>query len=137
MYINQILIVQWCQTLTNSFKVCNGVIHGGVLSPMLFAVHGDSLFGRLEQSGVGYWCSSVCWWRYTGCAKSCLCTLINICEQFALDYDITFNGNKSQFMFLKGRCSNASAFGINVNRQYVEVYKCAIHVGHSISSGNI
>ena len=53
MYMNQTLRVQWCQTLTSSFKVCNGVKQGGVLSPILFAVYVDSLLGRLEQSGVG------------------------------------------------------------------------------------
>ena len=26
--------------------------------------------------------------------------VLNVCEQFALDYDITFNGTKSQLMFL-------------------------------------
>ena len=51
--MNQTLRVQWCQTLTSSFKVCNGVKQGGVLSPILFAVYVDSLLGRLEQSGVG------------------------------------------------------------------------------------
>ena len=30
--MNQTLRVQWCQTLTSSFKVCNGVKQGGVLS---------------------------------------------------------------------------------------------------------
>ena len=33
MYINQILRVQWCQTLTSSFQVCYGVKQHGVLSP--------------------------------------------------------------------------------------------------------
>ena len=29
MYMNQSLNVQWCQALTSSFKVCNGVKQGG------------------------------------------------------------------------------------------------------------
>ena len=33
--------------------------------------------------------------------RSGIRTLINVCEQFALDYDITFNATKSQPMFLK------------------------------------
>ena len=53
MYMNQTLIVQWCQTLASSFKVCNGVKEGGVLSPILFAVYVESRLSRLEQSGVG------------------------------------------------------------------------------------
>ena len=36
----------------------------------------------------------------------------------------------------KGRFSNVSPCGFHVNRQYVEVSKCAMHLGHSISSGD-
>ena len=32
-------------------------------------------------------------------SRSDIRTLINVCEQFALDYDITFNGTKSQLLF--------------------------------------
>ena len=53
MYMNQTLRVQWCQTLTSSFKVYNGVKQGGVLSLILFAVYVDSMLDRLKQSGVG------------------------------------------------------------------------------------
>ena len=108
-YMNQTLRVQWCQTLTSCFKVCNGVKQGGVLSPILFAVYVDSLLGRLEQSGVGCHIGG----HFVGAlayaddvtlvapSRSGIRTLINVCEQFALDYDITFNGTKSQLMFLK------------------------------------
>ena len=60
--MNQTFRVQWCQTLTSSIQVYNGVKQGG--------------------------------W-------SCIRTLINICEQFALDYDISFNCTKSQLLVLK------------------------------------
>ena len=144
MYMNQILRVQWCQTLTSSFKVCNGVKQSGDLSPMLFSVYVDSLLGRLEQSGVGYdigghfvgalaYADDV---TLVGPSRSGIHTLINVCEQFARDYDITFNGTKHQLMFFKGRFSNVSACGFHVNGQYVEVSKCAMHLGHSISSGD-
>ena len=51
--MNQTLRVQWCQTLTSSVKVCNGVNQGRGLSPILFAVYVDSLLGILEHCGVG------------------------------------------------------------------------------------
>ena len=92
MYMNQTLRVQWCQTLTSSFKVCNGVKQGGVLSPILVAVNVDSLLGRLEKSGVG---CHICG-HFVGAlayaddvtlvapSRSGIHTLINVCEQFAL-----------------------------------------------------
>ena len=38
--------------------------------------------------------------------------------------------------YFKGRYSNVSAGGFHVNGQYVEVSKCTMHLGHSISSGD-
>ena len=34
-YMNQILRIQWSQTLTSSFQICNSVKQGGLLSPIL------------------------------------------------------------------------------------------------------
>ena len=107
MYMNQTLRVQWCQTLASSFKVCNDVKQGGVLSLILFAVYVDSLLGRLEQSGVGChigghlvgtlaYADDV---TLVARGRSGIRTLINVCQQFALDNDITSNGTKSQLMF--------------------------------------
>ena len=39
-------------------------------------------------------------------------------------------------MFFNGRFPNVSACGFHVNGQYVEVSKCAMYLGHSISSGD-
>ena len=101
--MNKILRVQWFQTLTSSFKGCSGVNQGGVLSPILFAVYVDSLVGRLDKSGVGCHIGG----HFVGAlanaddvtlvapSRSGIRTLINVCEQFALDNDITFNGTKS------------------------------------------
>ena len=67
-------------------------------------------------------------------SRSGIGTLSKVCEQFALDYDITLNGTKRQLLFLKGRFSNVSAFGFHVNGQYVEVSKYEMYLGHSKSS---
>ena len=103
-YMNQTLRVQWCQTLTSCFKVCNDVKQGGGLSPIVFAVYVDSLLGRLKQSGVGChiighldgalaYADDV---TLVAPSRSGICTLINVYEQFTFDYDITFNGTNSQ-----------------------------------------
>ena len=102
MCMNQTLTVQWCQTLTSSGKVCNGVKQGVVLFPILFVVYVDSLLSGLEQIGVGCHIGG----HFVGAlgyaddvtlvapSRSGIRTLINVCEQFAL-------GTKSQFRFLK------------------------------------
>ena len=45
--------VQWADTLTNSFRICNGVRQGGILSPFLFAVYIDDLSVQLQSVIVG------------------------------------------------------------------------------------
>ena len=45
--------------------------------------------------------------------------LINVCDKFSLDYDITFNDTNSQLMFFKCSFSNVSACGFHVNGQNV------------------
>ena len=47
MYTHQSLRVKWGSTLSTPFSVMNGVKHGGVLSPILFAVYTDGLLERL------------------------------------------------------------------------------------------
>ncbi|KAG1664568.1 hypothetical protein GQR58_019752 [Nymphon striatum] len=71
------------------------VLQGSVLSPILFSVYMDDLFKRLERSGVG--CSMGNY--FVGCltcaddltliapSKKALQILINICEEYASEYD--------------------------------------------------
>ena len=92
--------VQWCHTITSSLQVCNGVKQGGVLSPILFAVYVDSLLSRLEQSGVG--CHIGAHFVLALAACDYYVTLVVPSRsgiQFALHYDIIFNGTKSQLLF--------------------------------------
>ena len=87
---------------------------GGVLSPILFAIYTDGLLKRLEETGVGCHMSS----RFTGAlayadditllapCKLALSILVSICEKYASEFDILFNGSKSKLLIFKGRFSN-------------------------------
>ena len=44
-------------------NVCAGVRQGGILSPLLFAVHSDGLVQKLESGGFGCWLHGV----FIGC----------------------------------------------------------------------
>ena len=72
------------------------------MSKILFAVYVDSLLGRLEKSG--HFVGALAYddeITLVAPSRSGIRTLINVCEQYALDYDINFNGTKSQKLFLK------------------------------------
>ena len=52
----------------------------------------------------------------------------SICEQYASEYDILFNGSKSKLLFFKGHCCNVSTLGIVVCGQLVEMSDTAVHL---------
>ena len=102
---------------------------GGVLSPILFAIYTDGLFKRLEETGVGCHMDS----RFTGAlayaddltllapCKSALSILVSVCEKYASEFDILFNGSKRKLLFFKGRLFNGMESGVMVNGEMVNI----------------
>ena len=133
--------VKWGSTLSKQFSVVNGVKQGGVLSPILFVVCTDGLLERLKNTGVGCHMGS----RLVGAlayadditllapCKSALSILIRVCQNYAAEYDIMFNGDKSKLLFYKGRSSVMMPSEIMANGEIVGVSKKAVHLGHTIS----
>ena len=60
----------------------------------------------------------------------------SICEHYASEYDILFNGSKHKLLFFKGRCCNVSTLSIVVCGQLVEMSDTAVHLGHTIISND-
>ena len=144
MYTSQSLRVKWGNTVSSEFTVSNGVKQGVVLSPIPFAIYTDGLLKRLEETGVGCHMGS----RFAGAlayadditllapCKSALSILVSVCEKYASEFDILFNGSKSKLLFFKGRFSNGMESGIMVNGELVNISDNAVHLGHTISSSD-
>ena len=127
------MCVKWGNTLSEQFPVINDVKHDAVLllSPNLFAVYTDGLSGRLENTGVGCHMGS----QFVGAlahadditllvfCKSALSILSSVCENYAAEYGIIFNGNKSKLLFFKVRSSVMVPSEIMVNSQIFGVFK--------------
>ena len=62
--------------------------------------------------------------------------LVSVCEKYASEFDILFNGRKSKLLFFKGRFSNGMESGIMVNGEIVNISDNAVHLGHTISSSD-
>ena len=107
MYTSQTLRVKWGHTVSNYFAVRNGVKQRGVLPPLLFAIYTDSLLKRLEDSGVGCHMGG----HFNGALAyvdditllspnmSGLRTLSKVCEEYATEFDVIFNGKKVSCCF--------------------------------------
>ena len=89
----------------------------------------DGLLERLENTGVGCHMGS----RFVEAlalsdditllapCKLALSILIRVFENYAAEYDIMFNGNRSKLLFFKGRFSGMVLSEIIVNGQIVGV----------------
>ena len=85
----------------------NGVKQGGVLSPVLFAVYTDGLLLRFQESRIGCHMGG----HYAGAlayaddiilispSMTGLWKMSSICEQYASEYDILFNGSRVSYYF--------------------------------------
>jgi len=95
--------VRWGGALSVTFNILAGVRQGGLLSPLLFPVYMDVLINRLRRSGLGCCMAN----NYFGCLVyaddiillshfvNTMRSMFAICEQFAFDFDMKFNTQKS------------------------------------------
>ncbi len=123
------------------FEVTNGVKQGGVMSPILFAVYVDGLFHKLKKSGVGSQMSNY----FIGCLLfaddvTLLCPtikglkkMISICERYATEFNIKFNGKKTKLLIFKGKGCKISINKIEVNGDTIHSSEMANHLGHTTS----
>ena len=105
-YKSQQLCVRWCNTLSESFTVSNGVRQGGVLSPILFTIYMDELLLQLKRDGIG------CHWGHLFAGAFCyaddlillapslsaLRIMLCTCEAFAVSPGLKFNSSKTQLI---------------------------------------
>lgn len=101
-----IVCVRWGGALSFWFAISAGVRQGGCLSPILFAVYMDVLINRLKASKFGCRLAG----EFFGCivyaddvlllshSVEAMRHMLTICENFAVDFDVKFNSNKSVFM---------------------------------------
>ena len=104
MYTRQSTCILWNGSRSTVFDTKNGVRQGGVLSPILFCVYMDELFTRIRKSGYGCHVGHISYavFGYADDVKLLSPTirglqkLLEICETFAQEYNVTFNAEKTQ-----------------------------------------
>ena len=140
MYLHQKIQVKWNGKLSEPFSVSNGVRQGGVLSPLFFSIYIDELLCKLKKSGYGCNIGSY-YFGALGYAddvvllcptKEGLRNMIRICENYASEHDLIFNGTKSKLL-IYGNDTNSMP-KLYVNQKEVPVCNTAIHLGNLISN---
>ena len=142
MYIKQKLRVRWRQELSDLFNISNGVKQGGVLSPTLFCIYIDELLIQLEASNVGCYMGGTFAGAFAYAddltllspSVEALNTMIEICNNYASEYDIIFNASKSKIMVYSYDQSIVPINNINMNGVNIEIVNSVVHLGHALTN---
>ena len=137
LYTSQSISVQWNGQKSRLFTTSNGVKQGAILSPILFCVYMDELLLELKKSSLGChigtrFCGSlgyaddVC---VMAPSRYAIQRLLDICDSFALKYDVKFNSSKSQLLLFN--CPS-NVCPITLNGNPLSVSLSGIHLGHPI-----
>ncbi len=110
MYTNQTFRVMWCTYIGDIVSASNGVKQGGVMSPLLFTVYVDELLVRLSKSKYGCYVGQVYCGSF-GYADDVvllaptvfsLNIMLSICSEYAAEYDVLFNADKTKLILCNG-----------------------------------
>ena len=114
-YERQQVCFKWQDTISEHFNVSNGVRQGGILSPLLFNIYMDELLFTLERNGVGCYMGH----HYFGAIgyaddltlicpnRNGLQKMLNNCEEFGVNFNVTFNPNKTVSCIFSKKLCNA------------------------------
>lgn len=139
MYRENSFCVRWknCHSSVHGMK--NGVKQGGILSPKMFILYLDDLFVKLKSSGLGCHING----EYCGIlgyaddltllatSKEELGKMLEICVQFAKEFDLLFNPSKSTFLVFSTTEENT---GISFDGMYIKNVQSVKHLGHVVNS---
>ena len=122
-YSTQKMHIRWGNTVTSSFLVSNGVKQGGIISPILFNVYMDQLSEKLNASNIGGNIGGKLVNHLCYADDICLISLsfvgmqqlLSICDIYAKEHDLLYNGGKSYSLCFKPKCStfNRPTFTLN------------------------
>ena len=139
--MGQKLQVKLDNHISHRFDVTNGVWQGGVLSPLLFSVFVDELLEKLKKKGIGCYIDHL-FTVALGYADDIILLapsvnamneMISICEKYAEEHKILFNGKKSKYLVFGNYEFNPT---ITVNNEPVPRCDSAIHLGHILDTKN-
>ncbi len=92
----------------------------------------DGLLDRHAETGVGCHMGI----RFIGALALAtlfgLKVLVDACEKYAEEYNISFNGSKSRLLLFKGRQSKVSNRSIIVNGVLLNMSESTVHLGHHV-----
>ena len=145
LYTGHQVRVMWNGIFSQRFKVTNGVIQGGILSPVLFCVYLDVLLIALKKDGVG---CHVGQWFIGALAYAddivllaptsrAMRRMLKTCDEFAEMFNLKFNADKSKYLtfspYGKRKTLNATTV-FTIGSNLIEEVEKWTHLGHIINN---
>ena len=140
---HQLSRTQWLTETSDYFTSQNGIRQGGVISPVAFTIYMDELIHRLENMKIGCYIGrefygTLCYAddvTIVAPTISALQKMVDACEQFGHEYDISYNAAKSYCLQIGGAAS-VTRPSIILNGKEIQWSDTAKHLGNVINSGN-
>ena len=128
--------------MSDYFYVSNGVRQGGILSPKFYSVYVDDLSDYLVKSQIGCHIDNVCVnhimyaddIRLMAPSPAALQKLINICYDFSIQNNLSFNSTKSFCMVFKPRLYNLLWPTFYMNTEILDYAANIKYLGFTFSS---
>ena len=141
-YTNQTMCVKWGSCISRYFYVSNGVRQGEILSPKLYSVYVDDLYDYLVKSQIGCHIDSLCVNHVMYADDICLLApspaalqkLINICYDYSMQNNLSFNSSKSFCMVFKPRLYKLSSPSLYMSTEKLEYTNSTKYLGFTFSS---
>ena len=138
-FVHQTFQVRWGDIMSDSFFVQKGVRQGGILSPYFFALYVNDLSKELNSCGAGLtvmgrllnhliYADDFC---LLTTSKSSLSKLLDICDKYAENHGLSFNGSKTQLQTFFPRWLNKLNPNTSIIFKSTEVpsVKCVRYLG--------
>jgi hypothetical protein len=145
-YVGNLVRISWCGIMSDYCLAKNGVKQGGVLNPVLLCLYIDDMLVTLSEAGVGCFigCTFIGALAYAddivllAPTAHALRQLLAICDDFATQYNICFNAQKSKCMIFPPRRRGISSLQYNIppfctGTQPMNLFYPICHLGHVIN----
>ena len=141
-YSKQTVYIKWGRCISDFFCISNGVRQGGILSSKLFSVYIDDLSDKLVKCKVGCYIDNLCMNHVMYADDICLMApspaalqeLIDICYDFSVQNDLSFNSSKSYCMVFKPKSYKLSCPRLYMDNQLLKYTDDIKYLGFTFSS---
>ena len=141
-YSKQTVRNKWGRCIFGIFSISNGVRQGGILSPKLFLVYIDDLSNKLAKCKVGYYIDNLCMNHVMYADDICLMApspaalreLFDICYDFSVQNDLSFNSSKSYCMIFKPKSYKLSCPRLYMDNKLLKYTDDIKYLGFTSSS---